>query len=491
MTKIKIMRASLFGLFVLIFGISALIVSCGQQETITATTSTTNTTLASSATIALLGKLGSGTVSSAGIKSFVALSGYNVVAINNSTDQTYYASTNSNGNFSIDVPPDASYEISLIDSNSKYFGPMVMMGNASSSEVVMGITPSDDTDLGEIVVDSLKSIAQPTSEPSSIANLADKAEATNGVPKGAGNVGKQENSGITTRDGSDMDKDGIPNLFDADEDNDGIRNGIAAKPSSATVVSNTVESVWIDSNIWADHATAEDAKDIIHLRIHVAAKSGKLSEIASAEVVSVPATIKDVATIMDADSLGAPTNYPTEGDLWKTGGYALYKTTTLTPNQWVVSVVPRAIMNVGDIFIIRVHYTGGGYQDFFITTSYVLTDWAKIVSYNGNTMPTNEGIKEDAVEFSTSSLEVVFSKPLDEDGDILEGLHYSIIVGTCEGSAPFSVPTNNVETPVTDTGSSSLEVTISTVTAETYYICPVAESLDGQRNGEETWFTKQ
>lgn len=126
-----------------------------------------------------------------------------------------------------------------------------------------------------------------------------------------------------------------------------------------------------------------------------------------------------------------------------------------------------------------------------MTTAYVLTDWSKIETYNGITMPTNEGIKQHAVNITTESTTIVFSKPLDENGDILAGLSYSIRVGTVESSTPFAVPTNVTETSLTDSGGSSITAIVSTVTNETYYICPVAESLDGQRNGEETWFTKQ
>ena len=109
----------------------------------------------------------------------------------------------------------------------------------------------------------------------------------------------------------------------------------------------------------------------------------------SVQAISVPASIKDVAIIWDASSLGSPLNYPAEGTLWQNVSYNLYKTTALSNEQWTVLLIPKASMNVGDTFTIRVNYTGGSYQDFFITTSYVLTDWSKIVSYNSTTMPTH------------------------------------------------------------------------------------------------------
>ncbi|MBU1026502.1 MAG: hypothetical protein KKA31_02110 [Candidatus Margulisbacteria bacterium] len=492
-----------FIILISVLGISLFVTSCGQQQE---TLSITTTTLPTSSTINLSGSLSSGSISSAGIKSYAAISSYKVVAID-SNGQTYYASTDSSGIFSIDLPEGASYEVSLIDSDAKYFGPIVMVGDASSSEVVIGIKPTEDTNLGNIVVDTSKSTAQPVTEPTSIANLSDTAKATNGIPLGAGNAGKQENSGIATREGSDMDKDGIPNLFDADEDNDGYRNGIIATPSSATVTSNTVESVQISSNIWANHDTTDDAKDLIAMRLHVYPVSGHESEIVSVECLSVPASISDVATVRWADSLGSPTNYPAEYSLWKDAGHQLYKTTTLSNNHWIISICPHAIMNVGDTFTLRVHFTGGGYQDFFLTTSYVLTDWAKISSYNDTALASNEGLKttSEAATFSTSTLEVVISKVLDEDGNVLAGLSYSIICGSVEagGSGTLPVPADDNSNefrasayPSAFTDSiSSVTVTLhDLVTFETgvyYYITPVAESSDGQRNGEETWFKRE
>jgi hypothetical protein len=499
----KMKKYVIIGFWILIFGFTTLVVGCGQQET----ASTTTTTLPTGPAIALSGSLSTGTISSAGIRAFAAVSGYKVVAVNNDTGQSYHTSTDSSGNFTVNVPSGQSYEISLIDSNSNYFGPVVMVGDSSSSEVIMGAAPSDDTDLGSIVVDSSKSMAQPSTAPTSIVDSSDTATATNGVPKGAGNTGKTQLTGITTRSGSDMDQDGIPNLFDADEDNDGIRNGVASTPMASTVVSTTVESVMISSNIWADHGTTEDAKDIIAMRLHVIPVSGHESEIASVEVVDVPATIRNVATVRWADSLGDPTGYPSEHSLWSACNHQLFETTTLADTQWIISVCPKAIMSVGDIFTIRVWFTGGSYQDFFITTSYVLTDWSKIITYNGTTLTSNEGNKttDEAAVFTTSTLEVVFSKPLDEDGNVLAGLTYSIIVGSVEagGSGTLPVPTdvNSNEyqsyaypSAFTD-GASSVTVAlhdlVTFATGAYYYITPVAESSDGQRNGEEVWFTKQ
>ena len=483
---------------------------CGTTTATTTTTTSSTTTTLPAATITLSGALSSGSISSVGIKSFAAVSNYKIIAIDNATGQTYSCSSDAEGNFAVEIPANISYEVSLIDSNANYFGPIVMVGDTASSEVVMGITPTATTSLGVITVDTTDKYAKPTSEPTAIANLDDIAEASNGIPKGAGNTGKTEQPGVTTREsGADIDKDGIPNFFDADKNNDGIRNGIIDTPSTGTsVYSNTVEAVFYSSNIWADHGTTDEAYNLIAMRLHVMPVSGKIDEIASVEVVSVPATIADDATVRWADSLGSPEGYPDEGSLWKDSGYHLYKTTDLPTDQhYIISICPRAAMNVGDTFIIRATYTGGGYQDFFITTSYFLTDWARILTYNGTTLVTAEGQKttSEAAVFTTSTLEVVFSKPLDEDGNVLEGLTYSIICATVEagGSGTLPVPANvgdheyraaqypDAFTDGADFYTVQLDELVTFESAAYYYITPVAESADGQRNGEETWFTKQ
>ncbi|MFH1361818.1 MAG: carboxypeptidase-like regulatory domain-containing protein [bacterium] len=487
------------------FVIIALAMGCGTS---TSTDTSTTTTTVVAASITLSGTLNSRIISSLGVKAMAAVSGYDVVAIDSDSGATYHGTTDSSGGFSISIPGSGSYEVSLITSGSTYFGPIVMSGDSSSSEVVMGIEPSSDTALGTIVVDSSSGIAKPSTEPSTILDTDDTAKASAGVPSGAGSVGKEAVSGVTTREtGADKDKDGIPDLFDADEDGNGIRDGIASTPSTATVSSNTVESVSISSNIWADHGTTNSAENLIAMRIHVYPISGHASEITSVECVGVPSSISNIATIRHASSLGDPADYPTENSLWADDNHQLYLSTTLANNHWIVSIKPKAIMSVGDTFTVRVYYTSGTYQDFFLPIAYVLTDWARITTYNGTTLANTEGQNSttEARSFATSTLEVVFTKPLDEDGDVLDGLTYSIIVATVEadGNGILPIPTNvndneyratsypSAFTVGTDTITVSLHDLVTLEAGSYFYITPVAESSDGQRNGAETWFKKE
>jgi hypothetical protein len=228
------------------------------------------------------------------------------------------------------------------------------------------------------------------------------------------------------------------------------------------------------------------------MRLHVVPIEGQEAMITGVQCIDVPATIADVATIRWASSLGDPSGYPTEGSLWSASTYNLYQTTTLDPEEWIISFTPRAEMEVGDTFTLRVTFTDDSYEDFFITTSYFIQDWARLASYNGTAMPTNAGTSTNPVTFSTDTLSIVINKATDEDGEILDGLRYSVRYGSVDcGGGPCPVPSSPTETTVTDTGGDTLSFSFDTSTLGTYYVTPVAETADGQRNGEETWFTRQ
>lgn len=444
-------------------------------------------------TMTLTGTLGVETVSGLGVKSVVAASDYAVVAIDNETNETYRATTDEAGVFSIEVPSDSSYLLSLVSEGS-YVGPTVFDG--SGSEVNTAIAPSSDTDLGSITVDTAGGYARTSEAPDSVDDSI-TAVATDDIPVGAGNDGKTQHSGITNRTDSDEDRDGIPNLFDADEDNDGIRNGIAGLPSGATAVSDHIEAVYTGSNIWAHRDEAdEEAYNLIGLTLHVDPIDGHEEMISGVQCIEVPSSIADVTTMRWGSSLGVlEADYPEENSLWSGSGNNLYQTTELPEEEWVVTIRPGADMNVGDTFTIRVTYTDSTYEDFFIPMSYVLTDWARLLTYNGTAMPEdlNQGTSRPGsqITFNSNTLVVTFGKARDEDGNVLEGLNYSLIYGltTCEEAGCLVPGGETTEEAATDNGDGTLSFTVPTGTAGTYYVTPVAEA-NGQRNGEETWFTR-
>jgi hypothetical protein len=442
-------------------------------------------------TVELSGQLGTGAIAAMTVdKAAVAASGYSVVAIANDSNKTYLATTDNSGNFTLDVPPDDTYLVTLLNDGS-YVGPTVFSG--SGTEVNTGIKPSANTDLGSITVDTTAGYAR-TATDSTEVDATVTAVAVGGVPVGSGNDGKVTQTGITNRVDSDEDKDGIPNIFDADENNDGFRTGVLTRPSGSAVASSYVETVYMSSNIWAEHSTTEPAEDIIAMRFHVVPIAGQESMLASVACTSVPAIIQDVAQVRWADSLGNPTGYPTENSLWKTSGYGLYQTTTMTPEEWIISIRPAALMSVGDTFSIQVTYTDSTTETFFVSMPYILIDWARVVSYNSTTMPTVAGSKTVPVIYDANTLTIEFSKPLDEDGNVLAGLTYSIVYGISDcSSGTCTVPATTTPLTVTDTGAATLSGTITTSTADTdWYVTPVAETpTNDQRNGEETWFHRQ
>lgn len=451
-------------------------------------------------TITVTGTLNTGTVAGSVSKAVAAAEGFTVVAIDNTTSKTYSATTGADGTFSLDLPANTQFQVSLLWSGM-YVGPTVFDGSATA--VNTAIKPTADLDLGPITVDETNGYARTDTVPAAVDPTV-VAVATDGKPAGAGpNVdGKDiiDNGGVVETD-VDIDRDGIPNIFDADEDNDGIRNGIIAASTGVTGSSAVIERVGISSNIWAPHGDASAyashaayaADGHITMRIMVTPKAGMEDLITGVQCISVPGDIADIARLRTG-STGDAINYPPDLTLWKDTGYLLYKMVTETPGSWLAAIAPNMIMSIGDTFTIRVTYTDSTYEDFFLSTSYVLTDWAWIETYDGTPLTDSVGTKTAPAPILTDTTTIVFNKPTDEDGNVLAGLTYSIqhdisdcSSGTCNVPAP-----PHTEDAVTDTGGATLTTTVATPAPGTfYYIVPVAQSADGQRNGEETWFERQ
>lgn len=456
-------------------------------------------------TVTITGTLNSGEITPSIVKDTTPAADYKVVAINNSTNETYAATTSADGTFSISLPADTQFQLSLL-ANGSYVGPTVFGG--AGDEVNMVFKPTDDLDLGAVTVAAASGYARVDVTPTAV-DTTITAAATDGAPFGAGRDinGKNILPDADMRSDMDMDSDGIPNLFDADEDNDGYRNGIISIPTDTTAESAVVERVFLASNIWVPHGEvdaglthAEYAPNHISMRVMVTPKSGMEDLIYSVQCIDVPADIENSAT-MNTGSNGDPVDYPPEHDPWGDHDYNLYKMVTESAGSWIAVINPNTVMSIGDTFTIRVTYTDSTSEDFFLTTSYVLTDWAWITEYNGTALTDGEGSRSSPATFAGETLPITFSKPKDEDDDFLEGLTYSVIYGPSTydpSSGHWQVADPNLweviqHSDITNNGDGTLSATIPTTGASgtTYYITPVAESADGQRNGEETWFTKE
>ena len=448
-------------------------------------------------TVTLSGSLATGSANLSGKAATVA-SGYTVVVHDNAGNKAYTATTESDGSFSVDIPTDGSYLVSIVNDGS-YAGSVVFGG--TDTEINTAISPTANEDLGDITLDTTNNYAT-TATTSDAIDSTVTATATAGVPFGAATDGVAVNS-AAARDDSDSDQDGIPNLFDADEDNNGIRNGILTQPSTSEVVSDHIETVYIASNLWAVHGEVYDgstdpatiAANEMALRLYVIPKEGQFDTISSVECVDLPTSIADVATIRNADSLNAPDAAEYENQLWSVIDHGLF---TTTDDKYVVSIKPVAPLVLGDTFQLRVTYTDETTEDFFVSISYVLTDWAQVSTYDGTTLTENEGGRSggapEPATFDGDSLELVFTKPVDENGDMLNGMDYSVNYGIAEesGEGRWNVPATLPGTVTTTDAESTFTYTLDTTGAAsgtTYYILPVVESSD-QRNGEETWFTK-
>ena len=508
------------GFGILVFGFITLAIGCGQQSSTTSaattttaaaitttsgaagsttTTSSATTTTVVSGTIIVSGQLAAGTISGASVMATAAssLSSYTVVGIKNSGSQTtYIASVAASGNWSLAVPVGISLEVSLVDNNSKYFGPVVMAG--SGSTVTMAIKPTTSTNLGQIVVDSSKSMAKPTDEPTTILDASDTAYANNGVPLGCGEkFGTEKISGVTLKTGkSDQDQDGIPDYFDGDKDNDGVRNGIT---SSNQVSTDKIENAEMTAqllttfgrtiyNLAAQSTTSQPATSLMNIRLTVIPISDEAANVQSVVAVGVPESIKESAKVSTTSDGSWQETYPAEGTSWQSEGYKLYKHLMGGETKWMGVLRPYAWPQLGDTFLIRVTYNDATTEDLPpISFAYVMKDVSKITSINSTT-PTSGSDYNDSFSIgATNSALVVWSTPRDESNDVLAGLVHYLTWGTTEGT----VPTTNITTLVASRGGAaeSFSYTINDLTSgANYYIMPYAATAGGMRSGEEFWF---
>ncbi len=493
--------------------------------------------------ITITGTLNSGVLSGPPPSGFVSapVPSYDVVAIDNETGEPYFGSTNAGGEFSIDLPKDGSYQISMLNESSNYAGPMVMKDGATSSEVIMGFEPTENFDFGTITIDSSAGMARPETEPTIVDNNI-TAAADGGVPAGAGNNGAGATTeGLGTQTGCDVDKDGIPDYFDSDDDGDGYLNGIIEESlthSAATAFSNNISAVFLMMNLWAEYENQflpSEFEDKLHMRITVEPKTGMTKTIDYVQcenplgTAGAPSDLATYATIWNASSLGsvsADATYSSlEGLPWSSDGYKLYETDSNndgTNDQWVVLLIPKTENLVGRVFKIMVYFTDGTSEGPFpIHIPWVLGNVARVTEVediddgNGSiaiatAISNGLGSISSPAELSnftgsTTTLRVTWQKPTNPDGTVIAGLSHSIgikcvQIGGGIGGNLKEEEIRDTSGRITDHGSTlsidlsvgtgptdDLPDTYSSIEVDKYYLVPIAETADGQRNGEELW----
>lgn len=391
---------------------------------------------------------------------------YTVVVQSDETGEVYRAETDADGAFEVTLPESENgntMTVTLVGPDGRAVGPLVF--DEADGNGVTGIKPAGTTDVGAIDVP-----ADPTAAPlqpdGDVADLLDADVTTrvndDGVPIGVATHGKGDDatSDDGVRDGAvDADRDGLIDIFDADDDGDGIIDDLDT--GGSTTPADVRFGCFMNLKINANNAAVyyDGTSDEINARL-------KTDTIITIEVVEEPSATRAVASARVLETPG-PAYMPNavlqgEGDADTTWASTDYDLPFLENpgDRWGVWIVPHTLMDAGDSFTAEVTYTDGTSEQFTHMINYVFTNIPKLVTYGSPGTPhafdvhdaTVNGTDEHPIPFdATQDVRLYFEPPVDETGAPLLGLDYSFAVfyRSAAGAGGFTQLNSDIDSAAT------------------------------------------
>ncbi|MDH5541368.1 MAG: carboxypeptidase-like regulatory domain-containing protein [Nitrospinota bacterium] len=382
---------------------------------------------------------------SARMAAFSAASNYIVAAVNSSTNQVYKATTGADGSFTISGLPSSSadYTLQILDNSGKYLGPLTT-SSASGGKISTGLT-SAGQGLGTISIPAdMTAGAIVTDATDVVVDATEYARAnTSGAPVGQLAGGKGADailSGSKDTGSLDIDHDGVPNIFDADNNGSGTPDdldstekdrGSEGVPSSSGVqgigtivnlkIGNTQDVVKMYNGTVAEKSATIGSALVIGLTMMPV--SGKTI---SSAVCSAGASWRTTAKVTKPQE-----NYA-NADLWSStagGSYGLNCSGTgCSLNLW-----PGEPISTGDTLFFDITYSDGTTETVVWSVSFGFKDIPKLVAFKDGT-PTsktdytlvdivsgteNGTIDKPIIHATGNDLWLKYSPPADENGDFL------------------------------------------------------------------------
>ncbi len=361
---------------------------------------------------------------------------YTVVAQSAGTGRIYLDSTTSAGAFDVSIPEDESgnlFMVTIVGPDGKATGP-VNFGN-SGGQGMMGIDLDRSATLGAIQLpdNPLMSPIRPGSD-ADATELAASDVLTrlddNGVPIGLASIGKGEDAeGTPTTDprqACDRDRDGLIDIFDADNDGDGIIDELdSGEPSGSLGLSDVRLSFFMNlkiSNEDADTyylgstATVEDAlrTDTV-ITFEVLPESGATRTMTAVKALSSPAPsyIADTEIMQD-------TGMGLMSTSWAAEGYAF----TDAGDRFQAFVTPNALIEAGDVFTVEITFDDGTTGIYSRMINYVFKTIPRLIKHGDAGSLTSFSGAQPVNFDGTKDLTLEFEPPKDETGAYLEGFSY-------------------------------------------------------------------
>ena len=381
------------------------------------------------------------------VRSSATPQGYIVAAVNSSTNQVYHGTTASDGSFSVNVPESsANYTLQMLDSNGRYMGPMTT-SSASSGQASTGFTSAGGS-MGNISIPTDRSSGPITSDASLTVDSSEYARLnTSGAPVGQVRGGKGSGARMTGSASSgtqDIDRDGVPNAFDADNNGSGTPDDLDSTETSrgsegfatssgvqsiATIVNLKITNHVDQQTMYSGTSAQKDVKigDALAIGFKIMAGSGKTI---SSAVCSAGASWRTTTQITASHT--APGTRVLWSDASNASGVA-YGLDCSLGSECNAGVYPGAPISTGDTLFFNVTYSDGTSETAIWSVSFGFKDIPKLVAYTDGTPATNtdytdfdisgateNGSSQDPIIHTAGNdLWLKFSPPIDENGDFL------------------------------------------------------------------------
>lgn len=361
---------------------------------------------------------------------------YTVVAQSAGTGKIYLDSTDNAGAFDVSVPMDESgnlFMVTIVGPDGKATGP-VNFGN-SNGQGMMGLDLDRSASFGTIQLPNNPLMSPIT--PGSGGDVSDLAASdvltrldSNGVPIGLASIGKGDDAmGTPTddpRQACDRDRDGLIDIFDADNDGDGIIDDLDTGPASGTLgLSDVRLSFFMNLKIGNDKAdtyylgatsAVESAlmTDTV-ITCEVLPEAGATRTMTAVRVLATPAPsyIADTEVMRDTGSGLMATSWAAEGYAFEDAG-----------DRFQAFVIPNALINAGDVFTVEITFDDGSTGIFSRMINYVFKTIPRLVKHGDSASLTTFSGSQPIAFDGTKDLTLEFEPPKDETGAYLEGFSY-------------------------------------------------------------------
>lgn len=473
-------------------------------------TNTTTTTTRAAGNFAISGSINSGTVrtsralSASGLKvqavAQAAIADYTVAAVGDTTGDIYFASakTDSSGNFTIsNLPSNESYYLEILDSTNKLVAPVAF--GTSGGQAVMAVSPEGQAslNLGQVVYEAAKGGAAPTVEPTANLNTSDKVTPKTGetvVPKGAGTSGNYGKGSDTAYSGTydstkvDGDKDGLPNIVDADNNGDLVVDEFDGQSTREVIYTTTLPDyfVYAFTNLKIDYdrrdtfkTTYSDFTIAIGLTPNV--KAGSTKTVSSVKVTEGPAWIARARDI-------------TTNQLWSATNYALDSKGSAFEKH-VKGVSPESEVKAGDALKYLVTFSDGTSSECIKMINFVFTDIPRATHYSldrGTTWTAITAVSGPIGTATTSEVYLKWNRPKDESGAEIKGGKYTFEYVIASGGAnEITVIASDPGTATTLEGGYLLgSLADATFSSSQFMVGLCIRSTASDNSAENVYFTK-